>query len=150
VVLVRLRTAAKVRRPGRAGFADPMKDRRPAIREGEKMKKHIVVGALAVVLPALPLVDSVVPWSSASVFAQTAPRFESATVKHAATGAPHNRVMPASPDRLSIPSMNITWLIYTAYQEGMGTGWNVTGVPGRLDLNYYAIEGRAAQPSTQR
>jgi len=115
------------------------------------MKTHIVVGAfvLAVVLPALPLGRSVVPWSSAPVFAETAPKFESATVKHAATGAPHNRVMPASPDRLSIPSMNITWLIYTAYQEGLGTGWNVTGVPGRLDLTYYAIEGKAAQPSTQ-
>jgi len=115
------------------------------------MKKHIVVGALvlAVVLVALPFGNSTLPWSPASAFAQTAPKFESATVKHAATGAPHNRVMPAGPDRLSIPSMNITWLIYTAYQEGMGTAWNVTGVPGPLDLTFYAIEGKAAQPSTQ-
>ena len=114
------------------------------------MKKHIAVGALAVVLPALPPVGSVVPWSSAPAFAETAPKFESATVKRAAPDAPRNRVMPASPDRLSIPSMNLTWLIYTAYQEGMGTAWNVAGVPGSLDTTYYAIEGRAAQPSTQR
>jgi uncharacterized protein (TIGR03435 family) len=115
------------------------------------MKKHIVVGALvlAVVLPALPLGRSVAPWSSAPVFAQTPPKFESATIKPAAPDAVRNRVMPASPDRLSIPSMNLTWLIYTAYQEGLGTAWNVTGVPGSLNATYYAIEGKAAQPSTQ-
>jgi len=115
------------------------------------MKKHVVVGALvlAVVLPALPPGRSVVPWSSAPAFAQTAPKFESATVKPAAPDAPRNRVMPATPDRLSIPSMNLTWLIYTAYQEGLGTAWNVTGVPSSLDTTYYAIEGKAAQRSTQ-
>jgi uncharacterized protein (TIGR03435 family) len=115
------------------------------------MKKHIVVGALvlAFVPPALPFGRSVMPWSSAPVFAQAALEFESATIKRAAPDAPRNRVMPTSRDRLSIPSMNLTWLIYTAYQEGMGTAWNVTGVPGSIDTTYYAIEGKAAQPSTQ-
>jgi len=82
--------------------------------------------------------------------AQPPLRFEVATVKLAATNAVRNRVAPASPDRLSIPAMSVRWLIYTAYQEGMGTSWNVSGGPGWIDQTPYAIEGKAAQPSTQR
>jgi uncharacterized protein (TIGR03435 family) len=90
------------------------------------------------------------PWLAASVFAQPAPGFEVATVKLAAPNAVRNRVMPAGPERLSIPAMNVRWLIYTAYQEGMGTSWNVSGGPDWIDKTFYAIEGKAARPSTQR
>ncbi len=90
---------------------------------------------------------------AASAFAQpatdSAPRFEVATVKLAAPGAIRNRVAPAGPERLSIPAMNVRWLIYTAYQEGMGTSWNVSGGPEWMDDTLYAIEGQAAQPTTQ-
>ena len=49
------------------------------------------------------------------------PAFEVATVKPAAPDAIRNRVVPAGPERLVIPAMSVRWLIYTAYQEGMGT-----------------------------
>ncbi|MEI9812039.1 MAG: TIGR03435 family protein [Acidobacteriota bacterium] len=65
-------------------------------------------------------------------------------------GAMRNRVVPSSPDRLSIPAMNVRWMIYTAYQQGMGTSWNVSGGPEWVDQTFYAIEGKAAKPSTQR
>jgi uncharacterized protein (TIGR03435 family) len=87
---------------------------------------------------------------AASMFAQPAPKFEVATVKPAAPDAVRNRVMPSSPDRLSIPSMSLTWLIYTAYQEGMGTSWNVSGGPDWVNNTSYSIEAKAAQPSTQK
>jgi uncharacterized protein (TIGR03435 family) len=76
--------------------------------------------------------------------------FEVATVKLAAPNAIRYRVVPSGPDRLTIPGMNVRWLIYTAYQEGMGTSWNVRGGPDWIDQTFYAIEGKAAQPSTQR
>jgi len=43
------------------------------------------------------------------------PSFEAATIKPAALEGPRNRVMPTSPNRLYIPSMTLSWLIYTAY-----------------------------------
>ena len=87
---------------------------------------------------------------SGSVFGQSEPRFESATIKVAAPGAIQNRIVPTSPDRLSIPSMNLTWLIYAAYQEGLGTAWKVNAVPTSLDTTRYAIEGKAANPSSRK
>jgi len=89
-------------------------------------------------------------WLPGSILAQSAPQFEVATVKLAAPNAIRYRVMPSSPDRLSIPAMNVRWLIYAAYQEGMGTSWNVSGGPAWIDETFYAIEGKATQPSTQR
>src|SRR5690242_18359674 len=89
-------------------------------------------------------------WLPASILAQSVPKFEVATIKLAAPDAVRNRVMPSSPDRLSIPGMNVRWMIYTAYQEGMGTSWNVSGGPKWIDETFYAIEGKAAQPSTQK
>ncbi len=84
------------------------------------------------------------------VFAQEPLRFEVATVKPAAPGAVRNRVVPSGPDRLVIPAMNVRWMIYTAYQQGMGTSWNVSGGPAWVDQTFYAIEGKASKPSTQR
>lgn len=89
-------------------------------------------------------------WLPASIFAQSPLEFEVATIKLAAPNAVRNRVMPSSRDRLSIPGMSVRWLIYTAYQEGMGTSWNVSGGPDWIDKTFYAIEGKAAQPATQR
>ena len=91
-----------------------------------------------------------VPLLAIPVCAQPAPRFEVATIKLAAPNAVRNYVVPSSPDRLSIPSMTLTWLIYTAYQDGMGTAWNVSGGPDWVNKTAFAIEGQAAQPSTQR
>jgi len=85
-----------------------------------------------------------------AVFAQSGPRFEVAAIKLAAPDAIRNRVTPSSPDRLSIPAMTVRWLIYTAYQEGLGTSWNVSGGPKWIDDTFYAIEGKAAQRATQR
>jgi uncharacterized protein (TIGR03435 family) len=85
-----------------------------------------------------------------SAFAQSTPQFEVATVRIATPDAIRNRVMPSSPDRLLIPSMNVRWLIYAAYQEGLGTSWNVSGGPKWVDETSYAIEWKAAQPSTQK
>lgn len=85
-----------------------------------------------------------------SAFGQAPLEFEVATVKLAAPDAIRYRVVPAGPDRLSIPAMTVRWLIYTAYEQGMGTSWNVSGGPDWIDQTFYAVEGKAAQPSTQR
>lgn len=86
----------------------------------------------------------------AVLLAQTPLKFEVATVKPAAPNAVRNRVVPSAPDRLSIPSMNLTWLVYTAYGEGLGTSYRVTGVPADIDRVSYEIEAKAPQPATQR
>lgn len=85
-----------------------------------------------------------------ALWAQAPLQFEAATVKLARPDAVRNRVVPSGPDQLSIPAMTVRWLIYTAYQEGMGTSWNVSGGPKWLDETTYAIEGKAAKPSTQK
>ena len=87
---------------------------------------------------------------AATAFAQPAPQFEIATIKLAAPDAVRNVVVPSSPDRLSIPSMTLTWLIYTAYGEGLGTAYSVGGGPDWVNRTSYAIEAKAPQPSTQR
>jgi uncharacterized protein (TIGR03435 family) len=96
-------------------------------------------------LPLFTVLLSYVP-----VSAQSELQFEVATVKLAAPDAVRNQVISSGPDRLEIPSMNVRWLIYTAYQEGMGTSWNVSGGPKWIDETAYAIEGKAARPSTQK
>jgi hypothetical protein len=54
-------------------------------------------------------------WTSQGA-AQERPKFEVATVKPAAPNAvPRNQIVPTSPNRLYIPSMTLSWLIYTAY-----------------------------------
>jgi uncharacterized protein (TIGR03435 family) len=100
--------------------------------------------------PLPKTLSALILWLPASIFAQAPLRFEIATVKLAAPNAPRNRVVPSSPDRLVIPAMNVRWLIYTAYEQGMGTSWNVSGGPDWIDKTEYAIEGKAAKPSTQK
>ena len=82
--------------------------------------------------------------------AQSVPKFEVATIKPAAPDAVRNRVIYPSPERISIPSMTLTWLIYTAYGEGMGTSYNVSGGPDWVNRTSFAIEAKAPQPATQR
>jgi uncharacterized protein (TIGR03435 family) len=81
--------------------------------------------------------------------AMAQPAFEVATIKLAAPNAVQNRLLPAGPKRISILSMNLTWLIYTAYGEGLSTSVRVTGGPDWMNKTSFAIEGQAQEPSSQ-
>ena len=86
-----------------------------------------------------------------SVFAQPASKFEVATVKVAMPGVPgQNQMIRTAPNRISIRSMTLAWLIFTAYGEGMNTSTTVSGVPDEIKQTSYAIEGLAPGPATQR
>jgi uncharacterized protein (TIGR03435 family) len=77
--------------------------------------------------------------------------FEVATIKLAAGDAlPKNQMLRLSPNRISIPSMTLSWLIYTAYGEGMNTSIGLRGGPAWRNQTAYAITAQAAQPATQR
>jgi len=83
--------------------------------------------------------------------AETRLAFEAATIKLAAPDAVRNQVMPSSPSRLSIPSMTLTWLIYTAYGSGgYNTSMSVRGGPGWVNSTAFAIEGVASKDATPR
>ncbi len=83
--------------------------------------------------------------------AEKKPTFEVATIKPADPNAiPKNQMLRPSPNRISIPSMTLTWLVYTAYGEGMNTGTGLRGGPEWRNQTSYAIEAQASQPSTQR
>jgi uncharacterized protein (TIGR03435 family) len=98
-----------------------------------------IAGASLMLSPSVP----------AQVDAAEMLRFDSATVTLAEPGAVQNRPIPsADPTRLSITSMNLTWLVYTAYEEGLGTAWKVRGGPDWVDATRFAIEARAPQAST--
>ena len=63
--------------------------------------------------------------------------------------APRNRVMPTSPNRLYIPSMTLSWLIYTAYGDGgFNTAMRVTGGPDWVNRTTFAVEGVASANAT--
>jgi uncharacterized protein (TIGR03435 family) len=75
--------------------------------------------------------------------------FEAATIKPAAPDAVRNRVVPSGPNRLRIPSMTLTWLVYTAYGNGgLNTGMRVEGGPDWVDKKPFAVEGVAAGKAT--
>jgi uncharacterized protein (TIGR03435 family) len=75
--------------------------------------------------------------------------FEAATVKLAAPDAVRNRVMPTGPNRLSIPSMTLTWLVYTAYGNGgYNTSMRVTGGPDWVNRTAFAVEAVASGNAT--
>lgn len=79
------------------------------------------------------------------------PSFEAATVKLAAPDAIRNRVMPTSPNRLYIPGMTLTALIYAAYGDGgLNTSMWVTGGPDWINRTVFAVEGLASEPATPR
>ncbi len=77
--------------------------------------------------------------------------FEAATIKLAAPGAVRDQVVPTSPNRLSIPGMRLTTLIYTAYGSGSyNTSMRVTGGPEWVNRTVFAVEGVAPQAATPR
>jgi uncharacterized protein (TIGR03435 family) len=77
--------------------------------------------------------------------------FEVATIRLAAPDAVRNRVMPASPNRLYIPSMTLTALIYAAHGDGgFNTSMRVTGGPDWIDKTAFSVEGVASGPATPR
>jgi uncharacterized protein (TIGR03435 family) len=83
---------------------------------------------------------------------QERPRFEVAIVKPAApNAAPRNQIVPTSPNRLYIPSMTLSWLIYTAYGDGgFNTSMRVTGGPAWVNSTSYAVEALAPGTPTPR
>lgn len=77
--------------------------------------------------------------------------FEAATIKLAAADAVRNRVMPTSPNRLYIPGMTLTALIYNAYGDGgFNTSMRVTGGPDWINSTVFAVEGVASAEATSR
>ena len=75
--------------------------------------------------------------------------FEAATIKLAAADAVRNRVMPAGPNRMHIPSMSLVWLVYTAYGDGgFNTAMRVTGGPDWANSRAFAVEGIASGTAT--
>jgi len=80
------------------------------------------------------------------------PTFEVATIKLADPNAvPKNQALRVSPTRLSIPSMTLYWLIYTAYGEGgYNTSMRVTGGPDWANRTAFAVEGLSSGPVTQQ
>jgi len=90
-------------------------------------------------------------WVAASALAQSSLKFEVATVKLAdPNAAVRNQMLRPAPNRMSIPSMTLIWLIYTAYGQGMNTSATVTGAPDWANRTAYAVEGLAPEPATQR
>src|SRR5688572_27003595 len=77
--------------------------------------------------------------------------FEAAAIKLAAPDAVPNRMMPASPNRLHIPSMTLRALIYAAYGDGgFNTSMRVTGGPDWINRTPFSVEGVASGPVTPR
>src|SRR5688500_14986420 len=76
---------------------------------------------------------------------------EAAAIKLAAPDAVRNQALPASPNRLYIPSMTLTALIYTAYGDGgLNTSMRVTGGPGWINTTAFTVEGVASGAATPR
>lgn len=102
------------------------------------MKTALVVAAIAVL--------------TSQGSGQERPKFEVATVKPAAPNAvPRNQIVPTSPNRLYIPSMTLSWLIYTAYGDGgLNTSMRVTGGPDWVNSTGYAVEAVASGTPTPR
>jgi len=74
--------------------------------------------------------------------------FEAATIKLAAPNAVRNVVMPTA-NRMRIPSMTLTWLIYTAYGNGgFNTAMRVSGGPDWVGKTAFAVEGVAPGKAT--
>jgi uncharacterized protein (TIGR03435 family) len=77
--------------------------------------------------------------------------FEAATIKLAAPDAVRNRVMPTSPNRLNIPSMTLTALLYAAYGDGgFNTSMRVMGGPDWINKTAFSVEGVASGQVTPR
>ena len=79
------------------------------------------------------------------------PAFEAATIKLSTGASAANIVTQPSPNRLLIPRMTLTALIYVAYGDGgFNTSMSVRGGPDWANQTVYAVEGVAAAPATPR
>ena len=78
------------------------------------------------------------------------PAFEVATIKLARPDAvPKNQLVRVNSTRVSIPSMTLMTLIYTAYGDGgSNTSMRVTGGPDWTNKTAFSIEGVSAAPAT--
>jgi uncharacterized protein (TIGR03435 family) len=77
--------------------------------------------------------------------------FEAATIRLATPDAVRNQVMQTSPNRLYIPSMTLTALIYAAYGDGgFNTSMRVTGGPDWINRTAFSVEGVASGSATPR
>jgi uncharacterized protein (TIGR03435 family) len=77
--------------------------------------------------------------------------FEAATIKPAAPGTARTLVAPASTNRLYIPNMTLTTLIYAAYGDGgFNTSMSVRGGPDWVNRTAFSVEGVAPGPATPR
>ena len=89
-----------------------------------------IAGAFTVAAMAL-VTASAVPDPRQQASADGRLAFEVATIKLAAPDAVRNQVIPTRPNRLYIPSMTLTALIYAAYGDGgFNTSMRVTGRSG--------------------
>jgi uncharacterized protein (TIGR03435 family) len=105
-------------------------------------------GSFAVFTIALALA-SIAAESQLEPPAEGRPAFEAATIKLAAPEAVRDRVMPTGPNRLFIPGMTLTTLIYTAYGSGgFNTSMRVTGGPDWIHKTAFAVEGVASSDAT--
>jgi uncharacterized protein (TIGR03435 family) len=80
----------------------------------------------------------------------TRPAFEAATIKLASADVVRsNRVISTSPNRLFIPGMPLTSLVYAAYGAGgFNTAMSVRGGPAWANRTVFTVEGVAAGPAT--
>ena len=87
-----------------------------------------------------------------TTISETRLAFEAATIKLAPPGVVHsNRVISTSPNRLFIPGMPLTSLVYAAYGDGgFNTSMSVRGGPDWANRTLFTVEGVAAGPATGR
>jgi len=86
------------------------------------MRRCIALAAVSLAVPLAMGVLNVPILKAQQPPAEKNPAFEVATIKLAAPeAAPKNQMLRPSPNRISIPSMTLSWLIYTAYGEGLNT-----------------------------
>jgi uncharacterized protein (TIGR03435 family) len=96
------------------------------------LRACVTAGAVAALVVALPA-------------AQERPAFEAATIKPAPPGAMRTLVAPATTNRLYIPSMTLTGLIYAAYGDGgFNTSMGVRGGPDWANRTPFTVEAVAA------
>ena len=104
------------------------------------MKPILLTGLVAIALTTV----GVAARSAQQAGAPARPAFEAATIKLAAPDAIANRVLSPAPNRLSIPSMRLTALIYAAYGDGgFNTSMSVRGGPDWANRTAFAVEGVA-------
>jgi uncharacterized protein (TIGR03435 family) len=83
---------------------------------------------------------------------ETRPAFEAATIRLAPPDVVRsNRVIVTSPNRMFIPGMPLTSLVYAAYGDGgFNTSMSVRGGPDWASRTLFTVEGVAPGPATGR